>query len=32
MLTSTHPGSSHTYFAAAGGQVFRLIHVSYVGP
>jgi hypothetical protein len=27
-----HPGSSHTYFSAPGGQVFRLIDVSYMGP
>jgi hypothetical protein len=27
-----HPGSSHTYFSAPGGQVFRLIDVSYRGP
>ena len=27
-----HPGSSHVYFSAPGGQVFRLIDVSYVGP
>lgn len=27
-----HPGSSHTYFSAPGGQVFRLIDVSYEGP
>jgi hypothetical protein len=28
----THPGSPHNYFAAPGGQVFRLIDVSYDGP
>jgi hypothetical protein len=28
----THPGSPHAYFAAPGGQVFRLIDVSYRGP
>jgi hypothetical protein len=27
-----HPGSSHTYFSAPGGQVFRLLDVSYSGP
>jgi hypothetical protein len=27
-----HPGSSHAYFSAPGGQVFRLIDVAYVGP
>jgi hypothetical protein len=27
-----HPGSSHTYFSAPGGQVFRLLDVSYRGP
>ena len=27
-----HPGSSHTYFSAPGGQIFRLIDVSYSGP
>ena len=27
-----HPGSNHTYFSAPGGQVFRLLDVSYVGP
>lgn len=27
-----HPGSNHIYFSAPGGQVFRLIDVSYVGP
>ncbi len=26
-----HPGSNHVYFSAPGGQVFRLIDVSYVG-
>ena len=26
------PGSSHTYFSAPGGQVFRLIDVPYTGP
>jgi hypothetical protein len=27
-----HPGSNHVYFSAPGGQVFRLLDVSYVGP
>lgn len=27
-----HPGSKHMYFSAPGGQVFRLLDVSYVGP
>lgn len=27
-----HPGSSHTYFSAPGGQVFRVLDVGYVGP
>ena len=27
-----HPGSSHVYFSAPGGQVFRLLDVGYVGP
>ena len=27
-----HPGSSHAYFSAPGGQVFRLLDVDYVGP
>jgi hypothetical protein len=27
-----HPGSTHSYFSAPGGQVFRLLDVSYVGP
>jgi hypothetical protein len=27
-----HPGSNHLYFSAPGGQVFRLLDVSYVGP
>jgi hypothetical protein len=27
-----HPGSAHVYFSAPGGQVFRLIDVSYKGP
>ena len=27
-----HPGSSHIYFVAPGGQVFRLLDVSYIGP
>ena len=27
-----HPGSSHVYFSAPGGQVFRLIDVDYEGP
>lgn len=28
----SHLGSSHTYFSAPGGQVFRLIDVTYTGP
>ena len=28
----THPGSPHAYFAAPGGQVFRLLDVTYQGP
>ena len=28
----THAGSPHAYFVAPGGQVFRLIDVSYHGP
>ena len=28
----THSGSSHTYFSAPGGQVFRLLDVGYTGP
>jgi hypothetical protein len=28
----THPGSSHTYFSAPGGQVFRLLDIGYAGP
>jgi len=28
----THAGSPHTYFAAPGGQVFRLLDVTYQGP
>ena len=27
-----HAGSAHVYFSAPGGQVFRLLDVSYVGP
>ena len=27
-----HPGSTHVYFSAPGGQVFRLIDVNYKGP
>ncbi len=27
-----HPGSSHVYFCAPGGQVFRLLDVGYAGP
>ncbi|MBC5824850.1 MAG: hypothetical protein GIW99_02755 [Candidatus Eremiobacteraeota bacterium] len=27
-----HPGSEHVYFSAPGGQVFRLLDVSYKGP
>ncbi len=27
-----HPGSPHAYFVAPGGQVFRLLDVSYKGP
>jgi hypothetical protein len=27
-----HPGSNHVYFSAPGGQVFRLLDVSYAGP
>ncbi|MDQ6827200.1 MAG: hypothetical protein M3Z14_08395 [Candidatus Eremiobacteraeota bacterium] len=27
-----HPGSKHVYFSAPGGQVFRLLDVSYNGP
>jgi hypothetical protein len=27
-----HPGSTHLYFSAPGGQVFRLIDVAYTGP
>jgi len=27
-----HPGSSHAYFCAPGGQVFRLLDVEYAGP
>lgn len=28
----THPGSTHRYFSAPGGQVFRLIELDYNGP
>ena len=27
-----HPGSSHVYFSAPGGQVFRILDVASVGP
>ena len=27
-----HAGSTHVYFSAPGGQVFRLIDVAYDGP
>jgi catechol 2,3-dioxygenase-like lactoylglutathione lyase family enzyme len=27
-----HPGSSHVYFSAPGGQVFRILDVDYRGP
>jgi hypothetical protein len=27
-----HPGSTHVYFSAPGGQVFRLLDVPYDGP
>jgi hypothetical protein len=27
-----HKGSNHTYFSAPGGQVFRLLDISYTGP
>ena len=27
-----HPGSTHVYFAAPGGQVFRVLDVAYEGP
>jgi hypothetical protein len=27
-----HPGSTHIYFSAPGGQVFRLLDVGYKGP
>ncbi len=27
-----HPGSTHVYFSAPGGQVFRLLDASYKGP
>jgi hypothetical protein len=27
-----HTGSEHTYFSAPGGQVFRLLDISYAGP
>lgn len=27
-----HPGSSHAYFSAPGGQVFRILDVAYGGP
>jgi hypothetical protein len=28
----SHPGSSHVYFSAPGGQVFRVLDVAYRGP
>ena len=28
----SHEGSSHVYFVAPGGQVFRTLDVNYVGP
>ena len=27
-----HPGSSHSYFSAPGGQVFRILDIGYRGP
>jgi catechol 2,3-dioxygenase-like lactoylglutathione lyase family enzyme len=27
-----HPGSSHVYFSAPGGQVFRILDAAFVGP
>ena len=27
-----HPGSNHVYFAAPGGQVFRVLDIGYSGP
>jgi len=27
-----HPGSTHLYYCAPGGQVFRLLDVAYEGP
>jgi hypothetical protein len=27
-----HPGSAHVYFAAPGGQVFRVLDIAYAGP
>ncbi|PZR57079.1 MAG: hypothetical protein DLM50_06670 [Candidatus Meridianibacter frigidus] len=27
-----HPGSTHSYFSAPGGQVFRLLDLAYKGP
>ena len=27
-----HPGSDHVYFAAPGGQVFRVLDIDYSGP
>jgi hypothetical protein len=27
-----HPGSSHAYFSAPGGQVFRILDLDYAGP
>ena len=27
-----HPGSNHAYFAAPGGQVFRVLDIGYSGP
>lgn len=28
----SHPGSNHTYFSAPGGQVFRILDLTYTGP
>lgn len=28
----SHPASTHTYFSAPGGQVFRILDVAYQGP
>jgi hypothetical protein len=27
-----HPGSTHNYYSAPGGQVFRILDVAYQGP